>query len=759
MPRVQSESVYNNFIQGIITEAGPLTYPENASLDELNYVLQRDGSRHKRLGIDYEDNYVLKNSGLSAATVSRTGVSFHRWDYPKGSLEISLGIVRIYNKLWFVNLLNVSPSTEFMNSGNALSINGLANGRIDTASINNELIIVGEDLSYPIKLEYDVVTDTVTYSTLYLKIRDFFGVDDGLDVSDRPTILSDEHLYNLKNQGWNDNIQVKNYGDAEGDAVGAAIEYTYSKKGWYPSNADIWYYGRHENPNKGTYGYYVANELAKNSLNNSQAPQGSYIIDFKNRGASRSEASGVDLTIADTETGNLTCITSFAGRVFYSGILSSVTDGDANSPNYSSYIFFTPTLFNNKRLDECYQEADPTGEKVSDLIASDGGVIVIPEMLRVVKLIALEDVLLIFAENGIWLVSGGDSGFKATEYQVKKISDTGTGFPDSIVVAEGGVFFWSNTGIYSVTFGEKGLSPQNLSLTTIQTLYNSYSQAAKKHAIGIYEERNSRVRWLINLRDDYDGINYKNKYNYELIYDIPLGAFYPLKVSVSNSALPYIAAPVSRPYYTIDSVIDNVNQNGVQVRVNTENVTSTSLVPNASSFDTSYLVLQNVSGTFSFTFGKYKNTDFVDWYGYDSVGQSYDAYLIAGYEIFKDAMRTKAVPYLYVYSLQTETAFATAGGSLALTNPSSCLVQAQWNWSNSTASGKWGTQFQAYRFKRDFTPSGNGASFSNGETMVVTKNKLRGNGKSLSLYFYSPAGFDSKLVGWAVAMDAGRMAY
>lgn len=759
MPRLQSESAYNNFVKGIITEAGPLTFPENASLDELNFVLQRDGSRKKRLGLDYETDYVLKSTGFGTSVLSNTSVSFHRWDYPKGNLTISLGIVRVANKLWFVNLLNPSPSTEFMNGGDPLTIIGLSTGRIDTAYINNDLILVGDDLAYPIKLSYDHTLDEVSYSTIRIKIRDFFGIDDYLDVSERPTTLSKAHLYNLKNQGWNDNIQVKDY-DTDSDYAGGvgAIDYTYEKQGWYPSNADIWYYGRHENPNKKTFGYYVSNELKKNSLNNSQAPQGSFFIDFKNRGPSRAYHSGVNVPLSDTELGNLSCVAAYAGRVFYSGILSNVVAGDARSPNYSGYIFFTPTLLNNEKLDQCYQEADPTGEKVSDLIASDGGVIVIPEMVKAVKLVVMQDMLVVFAENGIWAIMGGDSGFKATDYQIKKISDSGTSFVDSIVSAEGQIYFWSNTGIYTVGITDQGLQSQNLSLMTIQTLYNDFSQAARENCLGIYEEKNSRIRWLLNTDDGYDGVNYKNKYNYELILDIALGAFYPLKTSIVSSTYPYIAGHVSKPYYALSTSVNNVTTEGVQVEVSAVSVTTTTTGLSPFTFESTFLTFINVSGTFYFTFSQYKDTDFLDWYTHNTTGQTYDCYLVTGYEIFKDAMRTKQIPYLYMYFYQTEEEWETAGSGYALTNPSSCLVQAQWDWTNSTNSNRWGTQFQAYKFRRDYTPSGTG-TFNNGERVLVTKNRLRGKGKALSLYISAEEGKNLHLVGWAVAMDATGKPY
>ena len=43
-----AEKLYKSFIQGLVTEASPLTFPENASIDEDNFVLNRDGSRSRR---------------------------------------------------------------------------------------------------------------------------------------------------------------------------------------------------------------------------------------------------------------------------------------------------------------------------------------------------------------------------------------------------------------------------------------------------------------------------------------------------------------------------------------------------------------------------------------------------------------------------------------------------------------------------------------------------------------------------------------
>ncbi len=111
-------------------------------------------------------------------------------------------------------------------------------------------------------------------------------------------------------------------------------------------------------------------------------------------------------------------------------------------------------------------------------------------------------------------------------------------------------------------------------------------------------------------------------------------------------------------------------------------------------------------------------------------------------------MRQKQIPYLFLYLQKTEDGFETSGSDLILKKQSSCNVQAQWGWSNSTANGKWGTPFEAYRLLRNYTPSGATDPFDTGESMVVTKNKLRGSGKSISLYIYSSQGKDMRLLGW-----------
>lgn len=744
-----TEKLYRTFVKGIITEASPLTYPENASIDEDNFVLNRDGSRSRRLGIDYELDYYLKVTGLGSSTITTGKQSFHKWESPGGDTSVSIGVIRIADRLWFIDLLTTNPSANFLNGGNYISLTGLNKADIDTAVINNSLIVSSSDLDSPILLTYDVTAQTVSQEALTLKVRDIWGVDDGLGLTERPTTLSNEHKYNLRNQGWNQRIRNSN-------ETRDAIPHLFAGFDYYPSNSDIWTVGKNANVTSSDFDEFDRILFDKNAVYTGVAPKGSYILDAFNRGNSRMTLSDVTTGLpTDQETGNISTVASYAGRIFYSGVISNVTSGDAKSPNYSGYIFFSQVVTENSKLGFCYQEADPSDPAVNDMIASDGGTIQIPECSRIVKLIPSRTSLLVFAENGVWEVFGDTNGFVATSFQVSKITTFGTSNPRSVVNIGGNYIYWAKAGIVILKQDEGSgrYIAQNLSLTTIQTLYLDISELGKQYCKGFFDERENRVRWLYNDTDTYSTETSINKYNRELVFDITLQAFYTNTLSSLISNSPYIADYVDIPGYSVSTA-----DTEVVVGSDTVIVTDTSSVvitEDQVQSRTSQFSFLTITGT-SFTLSKYRNTTFHDWViPSGTTGIDYSSYLVTGYELFNDLMREKVVPYILFYFKRTENGFETDGsGNLIYTDPSSCLVQSQWNWANSTASGKWGTQFQAYRLLRNYIPTGTEDTFDYGESVIVTKNKLRGSGKCLSLKFNSEQGKDIKILGWGVTANA-----
>ena len=722
MPKQTLERNY--FVKGLITEASPLTFPENASLDESNFVLNRDGSRQRRLGMDYEDSGDFVSTGYTNSTFDSVAITSFLWKNVGEDPALTVAVVQVGKKLYFLDAGLNAPSANVIGTITLSAV--YDNSPFQYSAIKGVLLLTNaNDEGGPSYISYDGAT--FTRNTFDLKIRDIWGVDDSLDTDERPSTLSNEHNYNLLNQGWTT------------DTLNAVA---------YPSNADIRHLGKNSSDD------FDADLLRKQVFGNTPAAKGYYIIDAYNRGASRLEQSGITGLPDDMELGRVTTSAVYSGRVFYSGIGANLTSGDDVSPNYSGTIFFTRVVDSLNRLGMCYQEADPTSEHQSDLLPTDGGTIDIPEASVILRIINKGTSLVVFAENGVWEISGRDGVFAADDFFVSRVTNIGAIGAGSIINVEDSIIYWSDGGIYVLSPNETGrLVSQNISENTIQTLFTSIPSVGRLNAKGNYDPISRKVSWLYNDSDDY-GSTQRSSYNKELVFDTVLQAFYPNELVEMPTSSPYIASYVQvTEFLTVDK-LDSVVVNGEPVVVNGEELVVTSQIRASGQGITKYLTIIPSTTDVTFTLSHYRNALFKDWYSVDNDGVDAAAYLVVGYEMFQDSQRRKYLPYITMHFKRTETGFVDTGdGNLDAVNASSCLVQAQWDFANSAASGKWGTPFQAYRLKRAYIPADEDDTFDYGWNVITTKNRVRGSGRALSLKLYTEEEKNCHIYGWAYLVE------
>jgi len=247
-------------------------------------------------------------------------------------------------------------------------------------------------------------------------------------------------------------------------------------------------------------------------------------------------------------------------------------------------------------------------------------------------------------------------------------------------------------------------------------------------------------------------ISYPNSYNRELILDLTLEAFsvYEMDHEGSPRIHDYIPLPGYVLSFSNEPVLDNtgatvVDVGGATVTVNVSSTANRTTDPRKENFK----FLATMDNLVSIA--EYRDYGFLDWVSVDSVGKNFDSYLVTGYDLSGDMARKKYAIYLQIYCDRTETVYTldTDNVTVVLARQSSCKVQAQWDWNTSAAQGKWGIEFQAYRFLLPQPVAPAAADlFDYGERVIVTKNKLRGSGKALSLYIHSDQGKDLKLIGW-----------
>jgi len=343
--------------------------------------------------------------------------------------------------------------------------------------------------------------------------------------------------------------------------------------------------------------------------------------------------------------------------------------------------------------------------------------------------------------------------YKKTAFSIRKITDVGTTSGESVVAVEGFIVYWADGGIYIITPDEASGQFQSSNITeqTIQSFYNEISSSAKGSARGKFDSRARQIRWMYNDDPLYDGVTNRNQSTKELVFDTVLRAFYPSTITPLATNSPFMSDYIETPGIVATDEIFTIVVGADPVVVGFDPVIHTQVVSAPVATELKYFTTQNRdAGNQFFTFSSFRNSTFLDWPSHDGVGVDAPAFLLTGYELFEDTQRDKQIPYLTVHCERTEDGWELdINSELILTNQSSCLVQAQWQWTTSANAGRFGRQFQAYRLQRYYQPQDVSDPFDYSFSVITTKNKLRGKGSALSLLFSTEAGKDLRLLGWA----------
>lgn len=372
----------------------------------------------------------------------------------------------------------------------------------------------------------------------------------------------------------------------------------------------------------------------------------------------------------------------YAGRAFYAGI---------ESGTLANNIYFSQIIESKDQYGYCYQKNDPTSA-IADLLPDDGGVIKIPEMGSIKKLYPYQSALLVYASNGIWLISGtSGSNFKANDYVVKRISSVGMNAPGSLISIRGLPAWWAEDGIYTVQFDPNydSFTPTSISLSVIDRFYRDIPLFNKKFVKGTYDEVAQVAYWLYNDDDDLNEDYYK--YNSILCLDARSKAFYPWDIS---------GGPLVR---------------GIQyIQPATREMTS----------KLKFLVHRNYNGSSaSQTFGEILNDNYLDWED-EGTEVDYLSSFTSGYKLDGQTQKFFQPNYVFVFLEQEENA--------------SCFVQAKFDFTVSSAEGKWSTQQQIYN-----------SSLTN-RSINFRRLKMRGKGRALQLHFESETQKPFTIIGWSI---------
>ena len=684
--------VENKFTKGLITQSTAINTPDDCCTDTVNCVFNEFGLVTRRPGIDFETSYAVANLSPTAGDVYQEYV----WYTNAESSNKAFVVQQVGDALILYDITSsINVSGNFAGIVFDLSALVPSGGSLDPSfyycqfSTGNGSLLVVNQATDPFVLDWDGTNVNLTVITL--KHRDTDGIDDGFGVDTRVvSSLSGlqtnypKHFYNLLNQGWYNGSAAT--GLSEWDTAFTTM----------PSNADVYFYYR-----SGTAPFQLDTDKAANiNPGKSPAPKGHFILNVgqDDRAAALTAEGYATVTIPAVNNYNRPrCVAFFAGRAWYAGIDGPTTNGK---------LFFSQVVTDNTKYGLCYQANDPTSEKLADLLATDGGVIQVPEMGKVQRLFPFQSQLLVFADNGVWLVRGnGNDGFAATAYRIQRISNIGMYSPLSVVDVRGLPMWWAEDGIYTISYDANYDSTTIKSLTeeTIKDFILAVPRDNRPYIKGCFDILNNYVYWAYNHNTGLNATGHQI-YNDFLVFNVKTSAFFPWSTDNSSGTTASIHGMVY--------VADGDRLGNYAIKMPTTFVTG---------------------GATKLTYSEFSDqTTWKDWKKHhDDYGVSqidYTSYVIASYRLDTQAMRNFTNKYIWTFMESQEN--------------SSLIMKGLWDFTNNASSGKWSTPQQVYN-----SLTTRGRQY---DDVRITRRIIRGTGKALQINFVAESGKPFRLIGWGL---------
>ena len=193
----------NTFIKGLVTEAGELTFPQDASIDESNCLLERDGSRRRRLAVKLETDNVNSTFTVNNTFVFTTG----HWKNAAGVAGLDFLVVQDGTTLRFYN----TSAAPYSDKEESFSVNlgdfnfagsvgpGIVKIQLDT--INGSLVVASEAIE-PFYITYDPDANTISTIQISPRVRDFEWLGDTTTYTTNLASPGVNREYDTANSGW-----------------------------------------------------------------------------------------------------------------------------------------------------------------------------------------------------------------------------------------------------------------------------------------------------------------------------------------------------------------------------------------------------------------------------------------------------------------------------------------------------------------------------------------------------------------------------
>jgi hypothetical protein len=783
-----SKDIQNNFIAGLKTEYTGLNYPENAATDTANCVYSLIGDVERRGGIDYEANAFVNNS-ISA---SSRAVNSYKWNNVGGDGSTQIVAVQLGATIYFyissnATIANPLSKTSILSSVNLASF--VASGGSLDATVEcqftdgNGYLFVFHPNCDPIYCTYSA--GTVTANLITVQVRDFTGIPDNLPATNRPPTLSQEHLYNLINQGWASTKSNWAVSSSTSLTVGSGLlTWTTTPIGQTVSVGDVAainaFVGRaFVNVMSGVVNSYAAgsgvlginisyiNLIYLGSTFNNwtiTCNSSSNINTFQT--AANAYPSNADVWWVYKNTSGLFSPSTLLGTVPVSGpapqgsvILNAFNQQRNGVYGVEQVTSITPITTTVRPRTGCWFQGRVwySGVDGSQAATGDAPFTTWTENIYFSQIATgTEDFGLCYQTND----PTSQTTFDLLPSDGGIIVIQGSGPIYKLFPVQNGLLVFAANGIWFIT-GSTGIgfAANDYTITKVSGVQSIWGTSFVNvlgwpyfwNAEGIYavmpaqaglQVENLTLGTILTYyqnipliskqyaRGDYDPINYQLQWCFRSTSEAGISNRYSYDTILVHNSVE-IRQGVGKAFYPYT--------------ISTGTATNSKTYPHimgirfvqgpGGSTNSLPLFKYLVSSVDGVTFAEEKDfTRYFDWFSFDSIGKDYTSYFLAGYNL-----KPQLHPYFGMYS-QAYTRFSPSFLVMFIRNPTYAYkVNTLWDFSSSGSSGKWSAQQQ-------ITSKAADTNF----TMVSRRHRVRGHGYSMQLKITSVSGQPFDFMGWSI---------
>ncbi len=792
MTRTAQNLELNDFSAGLNTESSPLTSLPNSSRDEQNLVLNKDGSRSRRNGLQREAVSPLLTPISSPGTTANNMFLNHLKIGPSEGFIISSGTQTS-------RLLSRTPSGSWTGNVLATGYGKLSGTNSSTGEVNNSLAFTassvfvggGNDTFNGYNIETGIVYGGEERK---VKVRDLWGnlnqefedkqnrrwlpnnfeyISDGQGSYTWTPFTREEanYVYNLYNQTWStrwyvreepDEGLVSEFGEVTNVKLRAGTSPLFRQRSgdkenpydYYPALTDnFWLYtagvGAAE---RGTSSYIIENYLGYNYYKDLAAVRGRFLISPLDRSNTRRVAvqEYVDDIWKDVEIGEI----PGAPNPDYDFSQAGVSEWrDISTGQFNCVSGHLGRVWASTRTTEAYS------------IAST------PDL----------DSLVFFSQTAKTPqdVTKMHGEISPTSEDFEEALDTGGGFVTisgmsvctALVPLDRAMMVFSPEGVWQIDGGENNFSANNVQVTKLSDIGTNYARSIVSTGKAIYYWGEGGIYSIVQNDVSLKGV--ANNVSYAKVNQLVEEVEYPERISgiydiVSQECRWLFCEKGKTIRYrqcsselVLDTVTEAFSLNRFPVGSQYPQLIGYVPVERYRTTDSdrgTSVALVAVQGDgnrtgdsgMSYEFYTYTNGGFRDYAHIDG-GVDAKAYTLGGYITASDSQRKKQMGYVTCSFKRTEDGFTgSEEAGWEATNPSSCFMQTQWGWTSSATTGKWGRKQQVYRFQRLYVPEDPSTDdWSNfGYDVINSRTKVRGMGKAVSVLFESEEGKNMHLYGW-----------